>query len=172
MQDLQKQLLSGYDIEIRSYGDNVIGDIPAFLKEINQIASRVDGSIIQLLDCDYICGIKHLKQGISQAIKAFHENQNFANDRGLEICVRTSAQRQISQALKLLGVKKECNIAVVYVDASDEQIVEVEKLLSSRDDALLEEYDVERICEAYGISSPDNLVDVINEKIALLSLKN
>ncbi|RAP44970.1 MAG: hypothetical protein BZ135_07030 [Methanosphaera sp. rholeuAM6] len=172
MQDLQKQLLSGYNIEVRSYENNTVKDIPQFLKEIDGITSLVDGSIIQLLDCDYICGKRHLNQGISHAVKAFNENQNFAKDRGLEICVRTSAQKQISQALRILGIKNVGNVTVVYVNASGEQIEKVEELLSARNDALLEEYDVEKICGAYGVESSDNVVDVINEKIALLALKN
>lgn len=172
MKDLQKQLLSEYDIIIRSYQDNTIDDIPAFLKQIDQITSMVDGSIIQLLDCDNICGMKHLNQGISQAIKSFHEKQNFAKDKGLEICVRTSAQKQISQALKILGIKNEGNITAVYVNVSDEQIGKVEELLSDRNDSLLEEYDVNKICEVYDLSSSENVVENINEKIAILALKN
>ena len=106
MQDLQRDLLSGYDIEIHAYEDCSIEKIPSFLKQIDEITALNDESIIQLLDCDYICGRRHLNQGISQAIKAFNEKENFANDKGLEICVRLSAQKQISQALKLLGIKK------------------------------------------------------------------
>ena len=118
------------------------------------------------------CGKKHLNQGISQAVKAFNENQNFAKDKGLEICVRSSAQKQISRALKILGIKNEGNVTVVYINASDKQIEKVEELLSARNDALLEEYDVEKVCKAYDVESSDNVVDMINEKIALLALKN
>lgn len=172
MQDLQKELLSDYSIVIRSYENNTVNDIPSFLKEIAEITRLVDGSIIQLLDCDYICGQSHINQGISQAIKAFDEHQNFAKDRGLEICVRTSAQKQISEALKLLGIKNEGNVTVVYINADEEQIRMMEKLLSARNDSLIDEYDVDDIVKAYGLNDSSNVVDSINEKIALLALKN
>jgi KEOPS complex subunit Cgi121 len=120
MQDLQKEVLSEYNIVIRSYENNIVENIPSFLNQINEITQLNDESIIQLLDCDYICGMSHINQGISQAIKAFGENQNFANDKGLEICVRTSAQKQISEALKLLGIKKKGNITVVYINTTPE----------------------------------------------------
>lgn len=172
MQDLQKQLLSEYDIVVHSYENNKVEDIPSFLKKINKITESNDESIIQLLDCDYICGTSHINQGISQAIKAFDEKQNFANDRGLEVCVRTSAQKQISEALKLLGIKKEGNITVVYINASSEQIKKTEELLSTRNDSLIEEYDDEKIVKAYSLNNSDDIVNDINEKIALLALKN
>lgn len=63
--DLQKQLLNEYTITIHSYPDNTIENIPEFLKKIDNITSQKEDSTIQLLDCDYICGIKHLNQAIS-----------------------------------------------------------------------------------------------------------
>lgn len=172
MQDLQKELLSEYTIEIRSYEDNIVDDIPSFLKKINEITLHDNDSIIQLLDCDYICGYSHINQGISQAIKAFNEGQNFAKDKGLEICVRTSAQKQISEALKMLGIKNRGNITVIYMNTSPDQILKTEELLSDRNDLLIEEYDVDKIVKMYDLNGSENIVDNINEKIALLALKN
>lgn len=172
MQDLQKEILSQYNITVHSYENTVVDDIPGLLGKVNEITSKIDGSIIQLLDCDYICGRNHLNQAISQAIKAFDEKQNFANDKGLEICVRASAQKQISQALKLLGIKKKGNITIVYINTTPEQVSSVEQLLSKRNDSLLEEYDNEKIIQAYGLDSNKDIVKSLNEKIALLVLKN
>lgn len=171
MQDLQKEVLSEYNIVIRSYENNIVENIPSFLNQINEITQLNYESIIQLLDCDYICGMSHINQGISQAIKAFGENQNFANDKGLEICVRTSAQKQISEALKLLGIKKKGNITVVYINTTPEQIKKTEELLSNRNDSLIEEYDDEKIVKSYSLDNSDDIVSDINEKIALLALK-
>ena len=171
MQDLQKKIFSDYDITVRTYEDNHIKSIPDFLKKIDNITRGNDDSIIQLLDSDYLCGVKHLNQAIAQAIKAFNEGQNFANDRGLEICVRASTQKQISVAIKLLGIKNTGNITVVYVDTNDKQVEEVEKLLGQRNDALLEEYDNLKIRKAYDLPENEDIVDMINENIALLALR-
>ena len=172
MQDSQKELLNNHKIETRTYEDVTVENIPEFLKEIDKITQKKENSIIQLLDADYICGENHLKQGISQAIKAFDEKQNFANDKGLEICVRLSAQKQISQALKILGIKNKGNITVIYLDTNIEQINEVEELLTKRNDELLEKFSPEEVMNAYELDSEENIVDSINEKIALLALKN
>lgn len=172
MCDLQKQILNDYSITIHSYQDNTIDNIPEFLKKIDEITSQKKDSIIQLLDCEYICGIKHLNQAIAQTIKAFNEKQNFANDKGLEICVRLSAQKQITEALKVLGIKKQGNITVVYINTTDNQIQEVEQLLTNRNDELLEVYDSKKIVKEYKLVNDENIVDTLCEKIALLSIKN
>ncbi|WP_455645203.1 KEOPS complex subunit Cgi121 [Methanosphaera sp.] len=171
MNDLQKQFLDDYSIIVHSYQDNQISNIPDFLKKVDKITDLKKDSIIQLLDTDYICGNNHLYQGIVQAFKSFNEKQNFAKDKGLEICVRLSAQKQISEALKILGIKKEGNITVLYINTSDEQITEMEKLLNARNDDLLEEYDSDKIINTYDLINDENLIDNLNEKIALLSIK-
>ncbi|RAP53182.1 MAG: hypothetical protein BZ137_07460 [Methanosphaera sp. rholeuAM130] len=157
---------------MHAYEDCSIEKIPSFLKQIDEITALNDESIIQLLDCDYICGRRHLNQGISQAIKAFNENENFANDKGLEICVRLSAQKQISQALKLLGIKEKGNIIVIYINATDKQIELTEELLSDRNDELIEMYDEDSIIKAYDLYDDVNVVDAICERIALLALQS
>lgn len=171
MQDLQKEIFSDYNIIVRTYEDNNIEDIPDFLKKVDNITRLKENSIIQLLDSDYLCGFKHLNQAITQAIKAFNEGQNFANDKGLEICVRASTQKQINIAIRLLGIKNKGNITVVYVDTTIQQVEEVEKLLGQRNDALLEEYDEEKIRKAYDLADDEDIVGMINEDIALLALK-
>ena len=103
------------------------------------------------INTDNICGKKHLKQAIAQAFKAFDEKQNFANDPGLEIVVRLSAQKQINKALKKLGIKEKGNITVLYIDTTQDQIQETQKLFVNRYDNLLEEYDLDMIKKEYDI---------------------
>ena len=172
MQDLQEKILSKYDIQVHSYPAGNIESIPSFLKEVDKITSLNDNSIIQLMDCDLICGMSHINQAISQAIKAFDEKQNFAKDRGLEICVRASAQKQISQALKMIGIKNDSNILVVYINTTSEQLEKTEELLSSRNDKLIEEFDEEAVRKVYELNDEEDIINSINEKIALLALKN
>ncbi|MBE6493117.1 MAG: hypothetical protein E7Z84_00710 [Methanosphaera stadtmanae] len=172
MDDLQEQLLNRYNIEIHTYSDNTITKISSFLKQVDKITSLKKGSIIQLMDTDYICGSNHLKQAISQAIKSFDEGTNFANDKGLEICVRLSAQKQISEALKLLGIKEKGNITAVFINSSKEQINEVCALMNTKNDDLLEEFDEELIRNVYNIKENVDIVNYLNEKIALLALEN
>ena len=172
MIDKQEEILEKHQIIVHTYEDNTIEDIPQLLAQINQITLEQEASTIQLLDTNYICGSKHLKQAIAMAFKAFNEKQNFAKDKGLELCVRLSAQKQITKAIKLLGIKERGNITVVYVDISDEQIRKVETLLENRNDQLLEDYDTDKIIEAYNLDECMDILGQLNEKIALLSLKS
>ncbi len=171
MCDLQQKILEDYDIIVRSYKDAVIDDIPSFLKHVNSITDENEDSIIQLLDSDYICGESHLNQAIAHAIKSFQRNENFANDKGLEICVRLSAQKQINVALDKLGIKNNGNITVVYINTSNNQIEKLEEILPERCDSIIEDYDRDRIIESYELDTDIDIVDSINEKIALLSIK-
>ncbi|RAP47747.1 MAG: hypothetical protein BZ136_05855 [Methanosphaera sp. rholeuAM74] len=172
MIDKQEEILQKHHIIVHTYEDNTIEDIPQLLGQINQITLEQEDSTIQLLDTNYICGSKHLKQAMAMAFKAFSEKQNFANDKGLEICVRLSAQKQITKAIKLLGIKEKGNITVVYVDTNDEQIRKVAALLDNRNDQLLEEYDADRIIKAYHLDESLDILGQLNENIALLSLKS
>ena len=171
LMDKQKEILKDYDIIINTYENNDIGDVRSFLGQINNIIAMKDDSVIQLLNTEYIAGYRHIHQAIAQSIKAFNEKQNFANDKGLEICVRLSAQKQIKEALKLLGITSYGNITVVYINTSKQQINEVESLLSTKNNDLIEKYDTSLIKAAYNIPSDvEDMVDYINEKIALLSI--
>lgn len=171
MIDKQEEILSKHEIIIESYKDNTVSDIPALLSQINDITREKEDSIIQLIYTDYICGKKHLKQAIAQAFKAFDEEGNFANDMGLEIVVRLSAQKQINKALKKLGIRERGNITVVYIDTTQQQIQMTQKLFTDRCDDLVEEYDADKIKKEYDLYSDDNIIQQINEQIALLALK-
>ena len=174
MEDLQKQILDEKQITIHTYQDNIVDNIPELLGKINEITQQKPDSTIQLLDTQYICGSKHLKQAIAEATVAFKNNTNFAKDLGLEICVRTSAQKQIKDAIKLLGIKTSGNITVIYINTSDDQIKQVEEILNTKNDTLIDKYDVNAIKKAYKIDCEDdnNILDMLNEKIAMLVIKN
>ena len=74
------------------------------LKDIDKIKDQCcDVGVIQLLNAHAIGGRRHVLQGTIEAIKAFQRDENLANDLGIELCLRTSAQRQISKALDLLN---------------------------------------------------------------------
>ncbi|MCD7782081.1 MAG: KEOPS complex subunit Cgi121 [Methanosphaera sp.] len=171
MSDLQEEILDNYDIHVHSYKNVDVDDIPKFLKKIDSITHMKENSIIQLLYTDHIAGETHLKQAIAHAITSFNQGNNFANDKGLEVCVRLSGQKQINVALNMLGIKNSGNITVLYIECSSEQITKTEQLLTSRDDSLLEEYDKDEIIKTYDLGDDDNIIDLLCEKIALLSIK-
>ena len=106
---------------------------------INELAKLNTGCIIQLMNAEGIAGRKHVANAAIHAIKSFSRNENIANSLGLEICVRTSGQRQISQALKMLGITSgNINICAVAIDCEDNIMQTLINLLGERDDAVLE----------------------------------
>ena len=94
---------------------NSIGDV---LDEIDSI--KQDGEIIQLLNADVIASKNHIIHGVNQAFLAFERGENLAKDISVEIVLRCSAQRQISKAFKMLGLKEgDMNLCAVMINSND-----------------------------------------------------
>ena len=63
-----------------------------------------------LINPEIVCGKEHLEQAAYLAEKA-HTNQcNFANDKSTEVLLYLTAQRQISKAIELGGIKEKQEI--------------------------------------------------------------
>jgi KEOPS complex subunit Cgi121 len=149
-----------------------ITDFKELMTQINEISNDCT---LQLLNADRIAGYEHALHAAIHAIKAFERGENIANDLGLEICLRASAQRQISKALDILGIREgNMNICVVAVDCRGDVIEELEKILEERDDKVLKP-DVNILKEIYKISDAEivasgSITNVMIEKTTLLIL--
>ncbi|MDP3035531.1 MAG: KEOPS complex subunit Cgi121, partial [Methanobacteriaceae archaeon] len=102
-----------------------IKDVATTLKLINELNDNDSNFTVQLLDARGIAGEKHILNATIHAINAFKRKNNIAKDLGMEICLRASAQRQISRAIEILGLKVgPMDICAVLVgcnsDESDE----------------------------------------------------
>ena len=105
------------NLQILGFRGN-ISSVEDTLNFINSI--KKDSEIIQLLNADAVAGKRHIIHGVNQAVLAFERNENFANDLSVEICLRCSAQRQISKAFDLLGLKEGfMNICIVLINCND-----------------------------------------------------
>lgn len=134
---------TGY-LVINMHMENV--QILGFRASINSIGETLDlidsikkeGEIIQLLNADSIASKDHIIHGVNQAFLAFERGENLAKDISVEIVLRCSAQRQISKAFDILGLKEgDMNIAVVLIDCPDYFIDELSDMFV-RNDAVLE----------------------------------
>lgn len=100
----------GFKAQIDSVGDT--------LNLIDSI--KKDSEIIQLLNADSIASKNHVIHGVNQAVLAFERGENLAKDLSVEIALRCSAQRQISKAFNILGLKEgPMNICVVLINCDD-----------------------------------------------------
>ena len=172
--NLFKNLGIEENIEIAGFNGN-IDSIPDILKKVDSIKSNCcDGCIIQLMDAKAIAGEKHLLHGIIHGILAFKRNENLANDLGIEICVRTSAQRQISKALDILGLKEgEMDIIAILINCPDYFINELSKIFIREDNVFTSNNSI--LKELYNISDEEldtmNIEDILIDKTSALIIE-
>lgn len=147
------------------------GEIISVSETLNQINSfKKDSEIIQLLNADAVAGKRHIEHGVNQAFLAFERSENLANDLSVEICLRCSAQRQISKAFDLLGLKEgKMNLCAVLIDC-DDYTSELSSLFELDDDVLCP--DVEKLKEIYSISDGElsimDVEDILIDRISKL----
>ena len=146
------------NIEIAGFKAEII-NIQETLETIDKLRGNCcDECIIQLMDANGIAGRKHLLHGIVHSINAFKRGENLANGLGIEICIRLSAQRQISKALDILGLKKgKMNIAAVFINCPDYFVDELNNTFY-RDDNVLNSNNA--LIEIYNISEKE--LDIMN----------
>ncbi|MDD1775408.1 MAG: KEOPS complex subunit Cgi121 [Methanobacterium sp.] len=153
---------------------HVIEDVSTFIRQIDSLTS--DPGVIQLLDADGVAGEEHVNHAVHQAVNSFKRKDNIANDLGLEICVRASAQRQISKALELLGLKKGYNnICAVLVDCDKDTVNELQSYMGEINNKILEP-DITSLKEIYNVSdeemkSSGGITRVMIERTSLLVLE-
>ena len=148
-------------------------DLANFKGVMEELKLNYPGCVIQLMDADAVAGAQHVLNSTIHAIKSFSRNENIASDMGLEICVRTSGQRQISQAIKMLGIRNgKMNICAVALDCKSDIMDDLVDTLGLRDDNVLEP-DTNKLRSIYKISdtqletNPD-ISKILMEKTALL----
>ncbi len=162
-----------YNIQISGFKSNIT-NFTELMININDISKNCT---IQLLNADGIAGYEHVLHASIHAIKAFEREDNIANDLGLEICVRASAQRQISKALNILGIKEgQVNICAVAVNCNDNIMGKLETILGKTDDEVLKP-DEAILKKTYNISDTEiktmkNVTNVMIERTTLLILEN
>ena len=149
----------GFKASIDSVGDT--------LDQINSI--KQDGEIIQLLNADSVASKNHIIHGVNQAYLAFERGENLAKDISVEIVLRCSAQRQISKAFNMLGLKEgEMNLCAVLINSNDysEELTAMftpdESVLVANNDALIETYKISEK-ELETLSLEDIIIDRITK---------
>lgn len=150
----------GFKGEISSVSDT--------LNYINKI--KEDGEIIQLLNADAVACKNHVFHGVNQAILAFERGENLANDLSVEIVLRCSAQRQISKAFDILGLREgKINLCAVLVNCRKDYCDELSEIFTL-DDSVFKQ-NTEKLCEIYNIENQIFPVeDLIIDKITRLTV--
>lgn len=155
-------IILGFKASIDSVGD--------ILNKINSI--KQDGEIIQLLNAESIVSKNHIIHGVNQAFLAFNRGENLANDISVEIVLRCSAQRQISKAFKMLGLKEgEMNLCAVLINSND-YTNELSSMFNLDNNVLIP--NEKNLMEIYDISDVEtqmmSLEEVIIDRITKLTV--
>ncbi len=144
-----------------------VGDV---LDKINSI--KGDDEIIQLLDADSVVSKDHIIHGVNQAFLAFERGENLAKDISVEIVLRCSAQRQISKAFRILGLKEgDMNLCAILINSKDYSS-ELSSIFTRDDDVLLPDY--EKLVDVYKISDAElqnmSVEEIIIDRITKLTV--
>ena len=107
--------------------------------------------------------------GVNQAFLSFERGVNLANDIGVEIVLRCSAQRQISKAFKMLGLKEgSMNLCVVLINCEDytDQLSSIftydESVLVPDNEKLMEIYQINDV-EINNMTIEELIIDRISK---------
>ena len=125
------------------------------------------GLKFQILNANLIATKKHVLHAINQA----KTKKPIAKSFWMEILVRASGQRQIHEAIKIIGAK-DGNVCVVCED--EDTFRKVHELIGGEvDDSVLEinEEKEKLIREVFKIKGFGNVVERVLEKISLIELK-
>lgn len=150
----------GFKGEISSVGDT--------LSQINSI--KKDDEIIQLINADAVAGRRHIEHGVNHAFSAFNRKENLANDLSVEICLRCSAQRQISKAFDILGLKEgSMNLCAILIDC-DDYSDDLSSIFEFDDSVLIP--NIEKLKDIYSICDDEldimDVEDILIDRISRL----
>lgn len=136
-------------LTIAGYGDVEIKDVDQFLQ---MVKDKTDGAV-QFFDASLIAGWEHLRFAALNALNAFKSKVNISNSLAMETLLYASAQRQIKEAVGLIGIKANSSrIAVIIIAETPNQASATLKIVS----------------QLLGGTRDDSVLDFTDDKIAVL----
>lgn len=157
------------NIQILGFKANIVS-VGDALDKIDSI--KEDGEIIQLLNADSIVSKNHIMHGVNQAFLAFDRGENLAKDISVEIVLRCSAQRQISKAFDMMGLKEgEMNLCALLINSNDYSH-ELDSIFTRDDGVLAPDFD--NLIRVYNISDVElqnmSVEEIIIDRITKLTV--
>lgn len=129
----------------------------------------------QLFNSNMVFGEAHIQSAFEHAERAFDEGRSSAKSLSTEVLLYTSGERQISAAIKKMGIKEGLSELCIFLIGDDDPDDLIRHLGLKRDDTLLEG-DVKNL-KAYGISKKeadtvpeDRVFDLVLERVAMVDL--
>jgi len=180
----------GVWVAVAGFTDVNLGDMERLIQKMKSLPAMA----VQLLNADLVAGWWHLFFAALNAVKAMRDGTNRSRDLSMELLLYASAQRQISKALEIMGVKPDTKrVALIVIadsrESLDAALTQASELLGGvRDDGAvkLTQGKVDGIKRAFGITedelkaqAPENKVDLLDalaslviEHVALLAAES
>jgi KEOPS complex subunit Cgi121 len=148
---------------------------------------------IQFFDAKHVAGPQHLYFAALNALNAFKKKTNISNSLEVEALLYASAQRQITKAVKMMGINQDTTeVAALIITENkhkktDDLRLVTEIIPGERDDSVLEltNQKIEKIKKLFNISDKEfeaklkkkgqekeALTDLVIEYMALLVTKS
>jgi len=150
---------------IASFRNVVVKNVEQLISMLSEAASPAE---IQLFDADKVAGREHLFFAALNALKAFKEGIKISRSLSLEAILYASAQRQIKNAIEMLGVRNgTINLAVMVLAEDEASIIRFEEWLRIKlswipDSSAIESWTTEKV---EGIKSLFKISDLEMEKM-------
>lgn len=172
--------LEGFDkyIVIAGFGNVKIENVDRFFVLVKE---KTGNACVQFFDAKLIAGWQHLYFAALNAVNAFKNKLNISNNLGIEILLYASAQRQIKEAMRLIGIhpnSREVAVVIIANTRSEASSVldKISVLLtgSTLDDRILELTDdkVKGIRRFFEISDKELKIMVDKENDEREALQN
>lgn len=158
---------------------------------LNHLRSKPYHTEVQLFRADLVAGIEHLRLAARNALHSFHGNRPKSRSLAVELLLFVSCQRQISKAIKLVGVDSTDQRVVLVALAKSQDALHLlednsKSIFGETDPSLVEigsKAKLANLQRSYGVSdremeaarfegesSADVLKRLIIERSALLSI--
>ncbi len=128
-------------LTIAGFREVRINDVEQFFQTVK---SKTADTCVQFFDASLIAGWEHLRFAALNALYAFKGGVNISSSPAMEMLLYASAQRQIKEAVRIIGIKPDSTkVAAVVLAENQQRASEVlesvaEMLGGTRDDSVLE----------------------------------
>ncbi len=159
-----------------------INDVNDFITKVNKFAEQ-NNIEIQLFDASLIFGKPHLDSAFAHALRSFRRKETATRSLGMELLFYASGERQITRAIKKMGVKKgESSIIVCLlyplefnhdIDKIVKEFIQCFDLnqvdsVTQPDKSMLSTFGISK--KAQSSVKKDQIYQLVLEKIALVDI--
>ena len=143
-------LLEGFSqhLTLAGFRDVRIKNVDKFFQTVKEETGDV---CVQFFDASLVAGWEHLRFAALNALSAFKSKINISSSLAMETLLYASAQRQIKEAVKVIGIKPNTSrVAVLVLTENSDQASAVLKAVS----------------KLLGGRRGDSVVDLTDDKMA------